>query len=213
MRTLYTFFRSSTSFRLRIALNYKGLDYTPRFVSLPKLEHREPAYMDLNPQGLLPALIEDGKLYAQSLAMLEYLEERYPTPALMPRDIDERAYVRMLSQIIGCDIHPLNNVRVLKYLRGRWKLSEEQSNEWYAHWIAEGMRSFEQTLVHEKRHGLFCLGDTPTLADICLGPQIFNAQRFNCDLSAFPITNAIAEHIFTLPAVIAAHPGKQADAL
>ena len=128
MRTLYTFFRSSTSFRLRIALNYKGLDYSPQFVSLPKLQHREPAYMDLNPQGLLPALIEDGKLYAQSLAMLEYLEERYPAPPLMPRDIDERAYVRMLSQIIGCDIHPLNNVRVLKYLRGHWNLTEEQSN-------------------------------------------------------------------------------------
>ena len=213
MRTLYTFFRSSTSFRLRIALNYKGLDYTPRFLSLPKLEHRLPAYMDLNPQGLLPALIEDGKLYAQSLAMLEYLEERHPAPPLMPRDIDERAYVRMLSQIIGCDIHPLNNVRVLKYLRGRWNLSEEQSNEWYAYWIAEGMRSFEQTLAHEKRHGLFCLGDTPTIADICLGPQIFNAQRFNCDLSAFPISNAIAERIFALPAVAAAHPGKQGDAL
>ena len=213
MRTLYTFFRSSTSFRLRIALTYKGLDYTPRFLSLPKLEHRLPAYMDLNPQGLLPALIEDGKLYAQSLAMLEYLEERYPEPPLMPRDIDERAYVRMLSQIIGCDLHPLNNVRVLKYLRGRWDLSEEQSSEWYAHWIAEGMRSFEQTLAHEKRHRLFCLGDTPTIADICLGPQVFNAQRFNCDLSAFPIANAIAERIFALPAVMAAHPGKQGDAL
>jgi len=213
MRTLYTFFRSSTSFRLRIALNYKGLDYTPQFVSLPKLEHREPAYLNLNPQGLLPALIEDGKLYAQSLAMLEYLEERHPAPPLMPRDIDERAYVRMLSQIIGCDIHPLNNVRVLKYLRGRWNLTEAQSNEWYAHWIAEGMRSLEQTLAHEKRHGLFCLGDTPTIADVCLGPQIFNAQRFNCDLSAFPIACAIAERIFALPAVIAAHPAKQGDAV
>ena len=212
MRTLYTFFRSSTSFRLRIALNYKGLDYTPQFVSLPKLEHREPAYMALNPQGLLPALIEDGKLYAQSLAILEYLEERYPMPPLMPRDIDERAYVRMLSQIVGCDIHPLNNVRVLKYLRGRWKLSEEQSNEWYAHWIAEGMRSFEQTLAHEKRHGLFCLGDTPTIADICLASIIAVMRIFKIEVPSIPTVLRVMAACEQLDAFAKADPSRQAGA-
>ena len=211
-RTLYTFFRSSTSFRLRIALAWKGLDYSARYINLPKMQHREPAYLEVNPQGLMPALIDEGKRYAQSLAMLEYLEERYPQPPLMPTDIDARAYVRMLSQIIGCDIHPLNNVRVLKYLRGRWKLTEEESNEWYAHWIAEGMRSLEDTLLHEKRHGLYCLGDRLTIADICLAPQFFNAERFKCDLSAFPTVCAISARLMALPAVVAAHPSVQADA-
>jgi maleylacetoacetate isomerase/maleylpyruvate isomerase len=212
-RTLYTFCRSSTSFRLRIALHYKGLPYTPQYVSLPKLQHRDPAYMDVNPQGLVPALIEDGRLYTQSLAMLEYLEERHPAPPLMPTDIDERAYVRNLSQIIGCDIHPVNNLRVLKYLRGRWKLSEEESNEWYRHWIAEGFRSLEATLVQHGRHGKFCLGERFTIADVCLGPQLFNAQRYQCDMSAFPTVAAIGERVMAEAAVQAAHPSTQADAL
>lgn len=211
-RTLYTFFRSSTSFRLRIALNAKGLAYTPEFVSLPKMQHREPAYMAKNPQGLVPALLDGGRLYTQSLAMLEYLDERYPEPPLMPRDIEERAYVRALSQIIGCDIHPLNNVRVLKYLRARWKLTEEESNEWYAHWIAEGFRAIEAFLSHEGRAGTYCLGERFTIADICLAPQVFNAQRFNCDLAAFPVSVAIAERIMQLPAVAKAHPKVQGDA-
>ena len=168
--------------------------------------------MELNPQGLLPALIEDGKLYAQSLAMLEYLEERYPMPPLMPRDIDERAYVRMLSQIVGCDIHPLNNVRVLKYLRGRWKLSEEQSNEWYAHWIAEGMRSFEQTLAHEKRHGLFCLGDTPTIADICLASIIAVMRIFKIEVPSIPTVLRVMAACEQFDAFAKADPSRQVGA-
>ena len=211
-RALYTFFRSSTSFRLRIALNAKGLAYTPEFVNLPKMQHRDPAYMAKNPQGLLPALLDGGRLYTQSLAMLEYLDERYPEPPLMPRDIEERAYVRALSQIIGCDIHPVNNVRVLKYLRSRWKLSEEDSNEWYAHWIAEGFRSIEATIKQEGRAGAYCLGERFTIADICLAPQVFNAQRFNCDLAAYPVSVAIAERVMQLPAVLKAHPKEQGDA-
>ena len=211
-RTLYTFFRSSTSFRLRIALNAKGLAYTPEFVNLPKMQHRDPAYMAKNPQGLVPALLDGGHLVTQSLAMLEYLDERYPEPPLMPSDIDERAYVRALSQIIGCDIHPVNNVRVLKYLRSRWKLSEEDSNEWYAHWIAEGFRSIEATIKQEGRAGAYCLGERFTIADICLAPQVFNAQRFNCDLAAYPVSVAIAERVMQLPAVLKAHPKEQGDA-
>lgn len=212
-RTLYTFFRSSTSFRLRIALAFKGLPYTPAFVSLPKMQHREAGYMKMNPQGLVPALADEGKLYTQSLALLEYLDERYPEPPLMPRGVEDRAYVRMLAQIIGCDIHPLNNVRVLKYLRSRWTLTEEESNEWYAHWIAEGMRALEQTLVTEGRQGRFCLGDSLTIADVCLAPQVFNAQRFNCDLAAYPTLTAISARIMREPAVVAAHPATQADAV
>ena len=211
-RTLYTFFRSSTSFRLRIALNAKGLAYTPEFVNLPKMQHRDPAYMAKNPQGLVPALLDGGRLYTQSLAVLEYLDERYPEPPLMPRDIEERAYVRALAQIIGCDIHPVNNVRVLKYLRSRWKLSEEDSNEWYAHWIAEGFRSIEATIKQEGRAGAYCLGERFTIADICLAPQMFNAQRFNCDLAAYPVSVAIAERVMQLPAVLKAHPKEQGDA-
>ena len=211
-RTLYTFFRSSTSFRLRIALNAKGLAYTPEFVNLPKMQHRDPAYMAKNPQGLVPALLDGGRLYTQSLAMLEYLDERYPAPPLMPRDIEERAYVRALSQIIGCDIHPLNNVRVLKYLRSRWKLSEGESNEWYAHWIAEGFRAIEAFIKQEGRAGAYCLGERFTIADICLAPQVFNAQRFNCDLAAYPVSVAVAERVMQLPAVVKAHPKEQGDA-
>jgi len=212
MRTLYTFFRSSTSYRLRIALALKGLDWEPHFVSLPGMEHRTPDYMALNPQGLVPALVEDGKVFAQSLAVLEYLEETYPEPPLLPRLPADRAYVRGLSQIIGCDIHPLNNVRVLKYLKSRWDLSEADRDEWYAHWIAEGFRSFEGTLAAAGRHGRYCYGDTITIADICLVPQVANANRFRCDLSAFPLSVEIAARAAALPAFEAAEPGRQGDA-
>lgn len=210
---LYTFFRSSTSYRLRITLNLKRIPYEGRFVSLPKMEHRAPDYLSLNPQGLMPALVEeDGTVLAQSLALMEYLDETHPEPPLLPADARARAHVRALCQIIGCDIHPLNNVRVLKYLRVRWNLSEDDTNEWYAHWIAEGMRAFEETLRAKGGHGAFCWGDRVTMADICLVPQVFNARRFNCDLSAFPLSVAIAERAAALPEFEAAHPATQPDA-
>jgi maleylacetoacetate isomerase len=214
MRTLYTFFRSSTSYRLRIALALKGLDYDARYVSLPKMQHREGDYLKINPQGLLPALIEpDGQVYAQSLAMLEYLDETYPEPRMVPTDPYQRAYVRALSQIVGCDMHPLNNVRVLKYLGQRWKLNEPEINEWYAHWIDEGFRSFESTLMQYRMHGRFCLGDEVTIADICLVPQVANARRFNCDLAPYPLLSAISERAEALPAFTAAAPATQPDAV
>jgi maleylacetoacetate isomerase len=213
MRQLYTFFRSSTSYRLRIALALKGLDYEAHFISLPKMQHRAEDYMDVNPQGLLPALIEDdGTVLVQSLAMLEYLDETYPTPRLVPEDPKDRAYIRTLSQIIACDIHPLNNVRVLKYLGARWKLAEADVNEWYGHWVTEGFRSFEATLAQHKRHGSFCLGDTLTMAEICLVPQVANARRFNCDLSAYPTLVAISDRAEALPAFQSAAPAGQPDA-
>ena len=213
MRRLYTFFRSSTSYRLRIALALKGLDWEPCYISLPRMEHRAQDYMALNPQGLVPALIEDdGAVLAQSLAMMEYLEERYPDPPLLPRGPIERAYVRGLSQIIGCDIHPLNNTRVLKWLASRWEFSEDEVNAWYAHWIAEGMRSFEATLNQHKRFGKFCLGDNVTMADVCLVPQVANARRFKCPLDDYPRSVAIADLAAQLPAFKAAHPSVQGDA-
>ncbi|MBN9019946.1 MAG: maleylacetoacetate isomerase [Rhizobiales bacterium] len=212
MRTLYTFFRSSTSYRVRIALAVKGLEWEPRYISLPKMEHRSAAYMDINPQGLVPALIDGGLLLAQSLAILEYLDEVYPEPRILPDDPAERAYVRGLAQIVGCDMHPLNNIRVLKWLKARWGFSDDDTNEWYRHWIAEGLRAFEATLVREERHGLYCLGNALTIADICLVPQVANARRFACDLAAFPLTTAIADRTAALPAVESVAPQTQADA-
>lgn len=212
MRTLYTFFRSSTSYRLRIALALKGLDWQPHFVSLPRMEHRAADYMALNPQGLVPALVDDGRVFAQSLAVLEYLDEAYPEPPLMPQAAADRAYVRGLCQIIGCDIHPLNNVRVLKWLKARWKLSDDDTNEWYRHWISEGFRSFEATLNSSSLSGRYCFGDTITMADVCLVPQVANARRFDCDLLAYPRLVEIAGTAAALPAFEAAHPSLQTDA-
>lgn len=213
MRRLATFFRSSTSYRLRIALAIKQLDWEPQYVSLPRMEHRTSDYLALNPQGLVPTLVEaDGTVLTQSLAIIEYLDEAYPEPPLLPKGPVERAYVRALAQIVGCDMHPLNNTRVLKYLRSRWELSEEESDEWYAHWIAEGFRAFESTLARERRFGTFCIGDSVTMADICLVPQIANARRFGCDLTGYPKCVAIADAAAELPPFKAAQPALQPDA-
>lgn len=192
----------------------KQLPYEPHFVSLPRMEHRSAAYLALNPQGLVPALVEeDGMVVAQSLAQLEYLEEAYPTPPLLPQGVRARAYVRMLAQIVGCDMHPLNNTRVLKYLGQRWEFPESDVHEWYAHWIDEGFRAFEQTLKTYRLHGQFCCGDTVGMADICLVPQVANARRFSCDISAYPLLEAIAERAAALPAFAAAAPAAQPDAI
>ncbi len=211
-RHLYTFFRSSTSYRLRIALAYKGLAYEPHYISLPKMQHREASYRDLNPQGLVPLLIEDGHSYIQSLAIIEYLDEIHPAPPLMPKNAQERAYVRAFSQIIGCDIHPLNNVRVLKRLRSQFGADEAATNEWYRHWIAEGLDSLEKYVVLEGRSGQFALGDAVTMADICLAPQIFNAERFGCALDGYPRLMAMFENCMKLPAFTATQPSTQPDA-
>jgi len=211
MRTLYTFFRSSTSYRVRIGLSVKGLDWEQAYVSLPKKEHRTEEYLAVNPQGLVPALVEDGRLFAQSLAILEYLEEAYPEPPFLPRDLYERAYVRRLSQIIGCDIHPLNNVRVLKWLGRNVPDDKGIADRWYAHWIAEGFSALEETLRREGLSGAFCLGDSVGMADICLVPQVANARRFACDLAPYPLTVAIADRAAALPAFARVAPDTQAD--
>lgn len=209
---LYGFFRSSTSFRLRIALNLKGLAYEPRYVSLPKMEHRAEDFLAVNPQGLVPALVDDANVVTQSLAIIEYLDETHPEPPFLPASPIDRAYVRAVAQIMACEIHPLNNVRVLKYLQSRWNLSEDERNEWYAHWITEGFRGLEAYLTHEKKSGRFVFGDAPGIADICLVPQVFNAERFNCDLSAYPTCLAIHQNCMALRSFEKAQPKYQADA-
>jgi maleylacetoacetate isomerase len=211
---LYTFFRSSASFRLRIALALKSLPYEARYTSLPKMAHKDPGYLKVNPQGLVPALVDDaGHVFIQSMATIEYLDEKHPQPPLLPKDAEGRWYVRALSQIIGCDIHPLNNVRVLKFLKGSFGLDPARvDGDWYRHWIAEGLRDLESFLVRHRKFGCFCLGDSVTMADVCLAPQVFNAERFNCDTASYPTVRRIYEACLSHPAFQVAHPSKQVDA-
>lgn len=209
---LYTFFRSSASFRVRIALNHKGLAYEPALVSLPKAEHLAGPFKALSAQGLVPVLDDDGQLLTQSLAIIEYLDEVHPGPKLIPAEPLARAYVRALSQIIACEIHPLNNLRVLKHVRKTYGLEEQGVNDWYRHWIAEGFAMMESYIAGQNLSGAYCLGEQLSMADCCLVPQVFNAQRFNCDLDAYPKVMAIHEACMRLPAVIAAQPSAQPDA-
>jgi maleylacetoacetate isomerase len=209
---LYSFFRSSTSFRLRIALAWKGLPHETLGVSLPGMKHKDPDFLAINPQGLVPALVTDeGQVVTQSLAMIEWLDEKYPEPPLMPKDADERWYVRAVSQIIGCEIHPLNNVRVLKHIKHALGATPEQNQAWYEHWIREGLSGLEQFLLTQKRHGKYCLGDRFSMADVCLVPQIYNAMRFNCDLSPYPTVMAIFANCDVLDCVRSTEPDTQAD--
>lgn len=208
---LYTYFRSSAAFRVRIALNLKGVAYEPQFVHLAKGEQLQPAYRAINPQGLLPALEVDGALLAQSLAIMEYLEETHARPPLLPQDPLGRARVRSLSLIVACEIHPLNNPRVLKYVKRTLGHSQEEVDAWYRHWIADGLAKLEAELDRPGT-GRFCHGDAPSMADCCLVPQIFNARRFNCDLAPYPAVVRVFDACMQLDAFDRAQPGKQPDA-
>ncbi|WVN42457.1 maleylacetoacetate isomerase [beta proteobacterium MWH-UniP1] len=199
MIRLHHFPKSSASYRVRIALALKGLDYESIPVDLRAAEHATDAYRLLNPDGLVP-LLEDGDVrVSQSMAMIEYLEECYPQPALLPSTAPERARVRGLAQLVACDIHPLNNLRVLQYLIGSMGVSRPDKDRWYAHWISEGMAALERRLA-EPATGDFCHGNTPGLADCFLVPQVINANRMAVDLSAFPRVRAIADRCLNLPA-------------
>jgi maleylacetoacetate isomerase len=208
---LYNYFRSSASFRVRIAMELKGLSYEYLPVHLVKGEHRQEKYAGILANGLLPALeMDDGVVLDQSMAIIEYLDETHPAPPLLPGDALGRARVRSLAQLIACDIHPLNNLRVLKYLVRELKVEEEAKNAWYRHWVRDGLEAFERELARLPA-STYCYGDTPTLADCCLVPQVFNGQRFNVDFSGLDRTMAAFEACMRHPAFQEAQPSNCPD--
>ena len=211
---LYDYFRSSAAYRVRIALNLKGIEPDERtFVHLRMGSQRAQDYLALNPQGLVPALaLDNGSVLTQSLAVIEYLDETHGEPPLLPHDPTGRARVRAIALSIACEIHPLNNLRVLNYLIGTLGASREQKDGWYRYWIDVGFEAIEKTLARDGATGRFCHGDTPTLADICLVPQMANARRFEIDLSPYPTLIRIESACNALPAFAAAAPARQPDA-
>lgn len=211
---LYTYFRSSAAYRVRIALNLKSLDYQPHFIHLLKDggEQHQDAYRELNPQGLIPALVtEDEGTLTQSLAIIEYLDETYPEPALLPASASARAFVRSLALMVCCDIHPLNNLRVHAYLKDELHVNDDARQLWYQHWINEGLSALEKRLNTQEDNSHFCYGDTPTIADLCLIPQLYNAKRFDCDISSYPTLRKINTNCMELEAFIKAAPENQPD--
>ncbi|MES2162720.1 MAG: maleylacetoacetate isomerase [Pseudomonadota bacterium] len=211
---LYTYFRSTAAYRVRIALNLKGLAYDAMPVHLLRDggEQLTESYRALNPSALLPTLDDDGSVIGQSLAIIEYLEETRPQVPLLPAVAADRARVRALALTVAADTHPLGNLRVLKYLKGQLKVTEEVKVEWQQHWLRTGMATLERLLADDARTGRYCHGDTPTLADCCLVPQVFGAQRFGVDLAPYPTIMRIFEACAELPAFQQAHPSQQPDA-
>jgi len=207
---LHNYFRSSASFRVRIALELKGLAYDYVAVHIARGDHKKPPYVDLSADTLVPLLEVDGLHLSQSMAIIEYLDETHPTPALLPADALGRARVRALAQSISCDIHPVNNLRVLKYLAKELKVEDEAKNTWYRHWCREGLVAFEKQL-YQLPESTYCYGNTPTLADCCLVPQIFNARRFDTDLSGLRRTIAAYDACMALPAFQKAQPSACPD--
>lgn len=217
---LYNYFRSSASYRVRIALAIKGLEYDYLPVHLVKGEHQQPAYSSRVGDALVPTLVtDDGAALSQSMAIIEYLDETHPAPALLPADALARARVRALAQMVACEIHPINNLRVLKYLVRELKVDEDAKNAWYHHWARGGLEAVERQLglLARERVGMglpastLCWGDTPTLADCCLVPQIFNAQRFKVNLDGLPLTMAVHAACMALPAFQKAQPSACPD--
>ena len=209
---LYTYFRSSAAYRVRIALNLKGVTPEAVPIDLRPGAHRQPDYLARNPQGLIPALEDGGAVIGQSLAIIEYLEEIHPRPPLLPRSPLDRARVRSMALAVACDIHPLNNLRVLNYLRSPLGQDEAAVDTWYRHWIAEGFRALEDEAKRASGDGRHMFGAQVTLADVCLVPQMFNAHRFKCNVDPFPTLQAICAHLEALPEFARASPGAQPDA-
>ena len=208
MLTLYDYYRSTASYRVRIALNLKGLPFDTKVVHLVNNggEQFSESYRALNPQSRVPTLTDDATVIHQSIAMLEYLEETHPDPALLPSNPSDRAWIRGVVNIIACDIHPLNNLSVLKYLKNDVGVDDDTKTRWYHHWVAKGFEAIEALLASSEKTGKCCFGDTPTFADICLVAQVYNAHRFKCDMSAYPKINAVNEYCLSLEAFSAAAP-------
>ena len=214
---LYDYWRSSAAYRVRIALNLKGLQYRQQSVHLVRDggEQKKPAYRALNPQGLVPSLQVGEMTLTQSLAIIEWLEEVYPQPALLPTDPEQRAWVRAMAQTVACEIHPLNNLRVMNWLKAddNGAMADDTYINWYHHWIKEGFQAIETQLENNPNSGLCCYADEPGIADTCLIPQVYNAERFACNMDAFPRIRTIVEYCRKLPAFEKALPENQADAI
>ncbi|MFK3781135.1 maleylacetoacetate isomerase [Agrobacterium sp. NPDC089420] len=209
---LHNYFRSSTSYRVRIALALKGVDYDYEAFHLRKGEQLSDRFLRLNPQGLVPALTwADGETYTQSLAIIEFLDEKIPEPALLPKDAEGRQRVRSLAQMIALDIHPINNLRVLAYLKEHFGADEKAQAAWFRHWVAETFAPLERRLATEPETGRFCHGDSVTLADICLAAQLVNNKRFDVDMAAYPHIGRIGQALSELEAFRKAAPGNQPD--
>jgi maleylacetoacetate isomerase len=209
---LYTYFRSTAAFRVRIALNIKGIGYEPISLHLRQAEHQTPEYRKVNPQGLIPALDDDGVVVSQSLAIIEYLEEKFPHPPLLPKAAADRAQVRSMALNVAADMHPLNNLRVLNFLRKPLGHDERTVNEtWYREWIANGFRGLEEQAKRFSGDGRHMFGTSLTMADVLIVPQMYNALRFHCDVTPYPTLRGVCAHLETLPAFIKAAPELQPD--
>lgn len=211
---LYTFHQSGSAYRVRIALNLKKIDYDPVCVQGGRgsAELRSVAYREINPQGVVPTLVDGGRIFTQSMAIIEYLEERCPAPPLLPAEAGAREHVRALAQLVVSDIHPLITARVMDYLDSVLQLRPAQQQDWLLHWNLRGLRAFEALLAGHSATGRYCHGDEPTLADVCLIPQVFTARRFGCDLSSLPTIQRIYDHCVAHPAFRRAAPENQPDA-
>ena len=210
---LYGYFRSSAAYRARIALNLKGLSYESEILNLRDGEQSGAEFKQLNPQGFVPVLKDGGAVLTQSYAIMEYLDYKYPRPPLLPSNEFDRAYVSSIALAVACDIHPLNNLRILRYLEYNLDLDEHKRNQWYQRWVAEGLDALECKIAAEGRYGLYCLADSPTVADVFLIPQMANARRFNCDLSKHRILKSIDANCRKLKPFIDAAPQQQPDAI
>lgn len=208
---LYTYYRSTAAYRVRIALHYKNLAYEAIPIDLTQGAQQQQDYKIHNPQGAVPTLIDGQFEFGQSMAMLEYLEEKYPNPSLLPQEVNARAWIRYFSQIIVCDIHPVNNLSILKFLREKFAHSEEEVMQWYHNWLRQGFDALEILLKQNTKRGQYCWGDTPTFADACLIPQVYNAYRFKFPMDNYPLILSINEHCLNQSFFDKARPENQPD--